>query len=390
MATNSGPGQPDGGAGAGVGALLGEACARDLREHLVRDLGEEFGDIDLDTPLLDAGILDSIRIQGLLGHIEERFGLLLPAEAVRPESFATLRLIGQTVATCARTQAAGAAAEPLEVLNGILEGYGLRRQWVDADGSRVHVLRVAGASPPMVLLSGLGSPASSWGTLMRSLMGRREAIAIDACGFGVSAEPADGDYTVGGHVRRTAAVLDALRVTRCVLVGNSAGAMVAADLIRARPGLAGALVAISFGRVRDGGAWAQGLSLLARDADEFWARAFVNPPPLTPALRAQLERTLGSPAYAGFLDDSAIGRLDGLFAGLGVPAMFIGGLGDRIIPPEIVRAGAEQAAGRLELIPRCGHYAHAERSEEVLVCLEHFLREVAAAEAKEARRGQGA
>jgi hypothetical protein len=35
---------------------------------------------------------------------------------------------------------------------------------------------------------------------------------------------------------------------------------------------------------------------------------------------------------------------------------------------------------RLEWLPRCGHYAQSERSEEVLVYIEHFLGQVLAGE----------
>ena len=69
-------------------------------------------------------------------------------------------------------------------------------------------------------------------------------------------------------------------------------------------------------------------------------------------------------------------KLDGVFAGLHLPTMFIGGMNDGIVDAAIVQAGAEQVTGaRLEWIPRCGHYPQSERSEEVLVYIEHFLKQ---------------
>ncbi len=346
----------------------------ELRRFLVGQLGQEFEEIDRDTPLLETGILDSILIQSLLAFIEDEYQILLPAEEVRPERFGTIGGMAEVILRCRGEVLSAEATDALEVLNRIMESYGLEREWIELPTGRRHILRSRGRSPTLVLLSGLGSPASSWGMLLRALNDQREAIALDLAGFGVSESNRDGDFSFESHVRDTMAVIDHVTTEPCVLVGNSAGAMIAAEVARIRPDRCRALIVISFGRVRDGRMWWRTLEQLSDDVDAFWTHAFYDPPPLTNRLKAQLESTLASRAYRDFLDKETVAGLDQVFGGIKAPTMFIGGMEDGIISREIVEAGAAQVQGaRLEWLPRCGHYAQSERSQEVLVYLESFL-----------------
>ncbi len=356
------------------GSELRRQCEAEIGRFIVEQLGEGFEEITCDTPLIRIGILDSLLIQSLLSFLEIRYSILLPAEEVRPETFGTIRDIAAVVERCAGGEYVADGSNAFEVLNRLMESYGLGRRWIERPGRRLHLLTCRGAKPTLFLLSGLGSPASSWGLLMRSLQGKREAVALDLGGFGVSDAPRDGDHSFAGHVGDAIAVLEAVAGGPAVLVGNSAGAMISAEVARRRPDLCRALIVISFGRVRDGEGWWRALRALSADVELFWRRAFHDPPPLNAGLRAQIESTLSSRAYQEFLDPAAIAGLDRLFAGVDVPAMFLGGMNDGIVDPAIVEEGAAQMPGaRLEWIPRCGHYAHSERSEEVLVYLEHFL-----------------
>lgn len=342
---------------------------------MLEQLGDEYAELQADTPLLDSGLLDSILMQSLLAFVEDRYRTLVPAEWVRPERFGTLRQIAEVVQACCARDARAEGTDSYEVQNRLMAAYGLERVWLALSWGRQHLLRCAGRRPTWVLLSGLGAPASSWGLLMRSLNGVREAIAIDLAGFGVTPEPDDGDLTFPAHVRRTLAVLEQEVAEPVVLVGNSAGAMIAAEIARLRPELCHALVLISFGRVGDGARWWQTLQTLAEDPAAFWSRAFHDPPPLTDAIRRQLSETLASRAYREFLDPATVGRLDAFLQDVRAPTLFVGGLDDGIIPPAVVEAGTRQVPGsRLQWLPRCGHYAQSERSEELLVCINEFLR----------------
>jgi acyl carrier protein len=49
--------------------------------------------LTLDTPLIESGILDSLRIAVLLNHIRDEFGVHIPLERMDAENFRDLRHI---------------------------------------------------------------------------------------------------------------------------------------------------------------------------------------------------------------------------------------------------------------------------------------------------------
>jgi len=351
-----------------------EQCRDEIRLFLVERLGPDFGAIDFDTPLLDWGLLDSITMQVLLGHIENRYSITVPPEVVKPETFGTIRDMAAVVQQ-QRTSGELAAAEPFEALNVLLESYGIGRRWVDLPAARQHILECPGTSPPLLLLPGLGSPASSWGNFLRSSHGKRRAFALDLPGFRISDDLSNSDRSFRAHVDNAIAMIEQVVRQPCVLVGHSAGGMIAAEIARRRPDLTRAMIIVSFGRITDGASWWRELHRLSADPAAFWQRAFRDPPPLTDALRTQLAAILDSPAYHEFLDRDAVAGLDRTFAQLALPTLFVGGLEDRIVDRRYVEAAARQVPGaHTAWIPRCGHSAPTEKSEEILVYVEHFLR----------------
>ena len=106
-------------------------------------------------------------------------------------------------------------------------------------GAQVSVrecgVSTAGALP-LVCLHGIGSGAASWMEMATLLSGRTRVIAWDAPGYGDSTPltmdaPRGADYAARLH-----ALLDALNVPRCVLVGHSLGALMAAPAVHAAHG----------------------------------------------------------------------------------------------------------------------------------------------------------
>ena len=98
----------------------------------------------------------------------------------------------------------------------------------------------------MVLLHGISSGAASWLDVALQLGDKARVLAWDAPGYGVStplaqSAPADADYA-----QVLAQSLLVLGVRRCLLVGHSLGALMAARLaVTAAPGLVEQLVLIS-------------------------------------------------------------------------------------------------------------------------------------------------
>jgi acyl carrier protein len=74
-------------------------------ESRIRDIvlaGSGQPDLDrrltADFPLIDSGVIDSLRLVELIARIESGFELLIEADEILPENFATIREIARFVA----------------------------------------------------------------------------------------------------------------------------------------------------------------------------------------------------------------------------------------------------------------------------------------------------
>lgn len=122
---------------------------------------------------------------------------------------------------------------------------------VDLPGDRVRLrgTRWPGAGTPVLLLHGLASQRRFWNLVLPHLVGGPgglHVVALDQRGHGDSARPADG-YDTPTVARDALAALDALGLSRTVLVGHSWGASVALQLAADAPGRALAVVALDGG-----------------------------------------------------------------------------------------------------------------------------------------------
>ncbi len=103
---------------------------------------------------------------------------------------------------------------------------------VAVGGGAVVSVRECGQGPVVVCLHGIGSGAASWIDTAALLASQARFVAWDAPGYGEStpldhAAPAAADYAA-----RLSALLDALAIGSCVLVGHSLGAITAAAAAR--------------------------------------------------------------------------------------------------------------------------------------------------------------
>lgn len=96
-----------------------------------------------------------------------------------------------------------------------------------------------GSGPPLVLVHGTGVNSRFWGGVPGALSGHHHVFTYDRRGFGRSSEPPVSDYTV--HARDLIALL-AERTGPAVVVGWSAGGIVALDVALQRPDLVRSLV----------------------------------------------------------------------------------------------------------------------------------------------------
>jgi pimeloyl-ACP methyl ester carboxylesterase len=112
------------------------------------------------------------------------------------------------------------------------------------DRAFLRYIEVPGQDPPLLWLHGW--QCSSTGELMPAavqapLRGRR-SLLIDFLGHGYSDKPPDFAYTREAHARTIVAVIDALRLRECGLVGHSMGGGIAVRVAATRPTIVSLLV----------------------------------------------------------------------------------------------------------------------------------------------------
>lgn len=84
-------------------------------------------------------------------------------------------------------------------------------------------------SVPVIFLHSNAGNFTQWREILDLVRPMRRAIAFDIRGHGRSEQPRNGDYSVEGRADDVAAVVDALDLTRFILVGHSGGGVVAAQ-----------------------------------------------------------------------------------------------------------------------------------------------------------------
>lgn len=102
--------------------------------------------------------------------------------------------------------------------------------FVDVDGVRVHYQEAGDArAPAMVLIHGFASSTLVWSKVFLKLAAAGfRVIALDMLGYGYSAKPRTGEYTIDSQARLLMRLLDALGIPRAIVVGSSYGGAVAA------------------------------------------------------------------------------------------------------------------------------------------------------------------
>lgn len=104
--------------------------------------------------------------------------------------------------------------------------------FVDVDGVRVHYQEAGDPNAPaLVLIHGFASSTLVWSKVFLKLAdaGYR-VIAVDLLGYGYSAKPRNGEYTIAGQAKLLTRLLDMLGIPHAIFVGSSYGGAVAATV----------------------------------------------------------------------------------------------------------------------------------------------------------------
>jgi magnesium chelatase accessory protein len=103
-------------------------------------------------------------------------------------------------------------------------------QFVQAGGIQWHV-QIMGQGPVLLLLHGTGSGSFSWRGLMPLLSAHFQVIAPDLPGHAFTSRGPEGNMSLQGMSEGLRALLLQLNVTPAVMLGHSAGAAIAANML---------------------------------------------------------------------------------------------------------------------------------------------------------------
>ena len=267
--------------------------------------------------------------------------------------------------------------------------------FIQVRGVSVHVRDEGprGDPVPLVLLHGTSSSLHTWDGWSAALKSERRVIRFDLPGIGLTGAPPDADYSIEGYVRFTAAVLDALGVSRCVLAGNSFGGQVAWETALAHPARVDRLVLVDAAgypfrpqSIPLGFRIAR-IPLLNRLMEHTLPRRLIesslrnvygDPGKVTPQLvERYFELTLregNRRALAERLRQAPAGIHPERIAALKLPTLILWGGRDRLLPPaDADRFHRDIAGSRLVLFDRLGHVPQEEDPDATAAVVQQFI-----------------
>jgi len=128
--------------------------------------------------------------------------------------------------------------------------YPPRGEWVDIDGSRLHVVHHPGPDdpdlPPILFIHGAsGNLCDPMTAFLDTLDGRAELLFVDRPGHGWSDRGGGAHHHPDGQARAIAALLDRKKIDRAIVVGHSFGGAVALSMALEAPDKVAGLLLLS-------------------------------------------------------------------------------------------------------------------------------------------------
>ena len=258
---------------------------------------------------------------------------------------------------------------------------------IAVDGMNVHYVH-AGSGPVVLLVHGVGASQVAWRRNIAPLADAGFAVvALDLPGHGDSDKPKNIEYDPIAAVHFLAHFLDALKVDRASVMGNSGGGLIAASFALEYPERTHRLVLVAPGGL------AQDVSLFLRllsvpvvgeiiynpwvhNTVGMSKQLFYSPLSFPREVLEELDRVQSMPGatraalrsirssinYRGMMDRRlVVDRLDSLAA----PLLTVWGENDQLIPVSHVQAVRELVPhGLVRTFPECGHWPQMEKAAE--------------------------
>jgi pimeloyl-ACP methyl ester carboxylesterase len=266
---------------------------------------------------------------------------------------------------------------------------------IEVDGRRVHIVDTGGDGPPLLFLHGLGGVWQNWLLNIAAFMHTHRCVAFDLPGFGESEMPRR-DLSISGFAGTADAVCGAVGIDCPVVLGNSMGGFVGAELALKFPTRVDKLVLVSAAGLSTeyvktepvlatARAWAALITRIGSQSDAILRRprgrrmalqAVVRyPEKLSVPLAIEIARGGGSPgfndAFRALLAYSFRDKLDRIE----VPVLIVWGRNDVLVPVEDAEAFEHLIGENAHsvIFDDTGHLAMVERPSRFNELLAGFL-----------------
>lgn len=294
---------------------------------------------------------------------------------------------------------------PIPPLEGVLSPEKLAdtdSQFIDVKGLRVHYKKFGQGTPNFILLHGFAASEFSWREIYKPLAQYGTVMAYDRPAFGLTARPLPGSwqdqnpYSSDFQVELVIAMMDAMKMDKAILVGNSAGggiaAMAALKYSQRVQGLVLVDAAVSSNTSNSNFNFLNALSntpqmqrigpLLVRNIRdwgiEFGKSAWHDPSKITPEIWAGYTKPLQTQDWDVGLWQFQSAPRSANYANrlkeLTMPTLVIAGDDDRVIPTQnSIDLARVLPNAKLVVIPNSGHVPHEETPNEFMQALKDWI-----------------
>ena len=263
------------------------------------------------------------------------------------------------------------------------------------NGVQIHYRSRGAGEPAYVLLHGFAASTFSWREVMGPLSARGQVLAYDRPAFGLTERPMKwsdwNPYGAAEQVDIALSLLDSLGIDRAIVIGNSAGGTVAAQLALRAPERVDALVLVSpaIGGRSNRSGWLRpvlrlpqleriGPLLIRSFGDtgmELGKLAWHDPNLITPEIEAGYALPLQAQNWDRALwhfvaSSESDPALSAQLATLKIPKLVITGDDDRVVPTAQSIALANEIGAELVVITACGHVPQEECPQQFIDALD--------------------
>lgn len=238
--------------------------------------------------------------------------------------------------------------------------------FIALSGHTVHYLYQKSERPrTFVLINSLGTDLRIWDAVAEQLLLQGAVLRFDLPGHGLSEVPLP-PQTIAGYGRVVVALLDALHIETCVLVGLSIGGLIGQWVALEHPTrLTHLVLSNTAPKIGTAAGWSariqavreQGLAAIADDILDRWFPLHFQQTHSIELVgyRSMLAQT-SVPGYVQACEAIRDADLTAQLPALGVPTLCLGGTDDLSTPPALVQAMAALIPNaRCEIIAGLGH-----------------------------------